>query len=371
MNEVLTEELEVLASIYGDENVVVTTTSSTHTVLTINLTCESPTSVKVYSCNVRFYLPSRYPEESPTFEVSYGGSTARLTSHQQKIKLEVVDKVQQQLDQDIGNAALFQACEIVRESLNSISGCKDEEDDVGCGVGVTQSVFSSLSAMASYNDPKDDIKCGGGMKEVSGKHVNDNKRMGDALDHINSGEETRMMNNNINNNHNNDEYNDNDDCGGGCQNNNDNCGHASQSSHIQVFHGDITVEKKSSFMAHLACVSSMKDVEDFMNIVLSDKKVAHATHNISAYRFTCPNTGILFHDCDDDGETAAGARLGELLRLMKIDGVAVVVSRWFGGTLLGPDRFKFITNAARQLIEQHMHVIQNQKSNTSNSKKKK
>ena len=31
--------------------------------------------------------------------------------------------------------------------------------------------------------------------------------------------------------------------------------------------------------------------------------------------------------------------------------VAVVVSRWFGGTLLGPIRFKIINNTARQLLE--------------------
>ena len=56
-------------------------------------------------------------------------------------------------------------------------------------------------------------------------------------------------------------------------------------------------------------------------------KVSAATHNIFAYRFTCPLTRILHHDCDDDGETAAGARLAELLRLMHLDGVAVIVSR--------------------------------------------
>jgi putative IMPACT (imprinted ancient) family translation regulator len=30
--------------------------------------------------------------------------------------------------------------------------------------------------------------------------------------------------------------------------------------------------------------------------------------------------------------------------------VVVVVSRWYGGTLLGPDRFKHINNAARQVL---------------------
>ena len=32
--------------------------------------------------------------------------------------------------------------------------------------------------------------------------------------------------------------------------------------------------------------------------------------------------------------------------------MVVVVSRWFGGTLLGPSRFTHINNAARQLLDE-------------------
>ena len=45
--------------------------------------------------------------------------------------------------------------------------------------------------------------------------------------------------------------------------------------------------------------------------------------------------GIYYHDCDDDGETAAGGRLGEILRIMGVCGIAVIVTRWYGGTKLG------------------------------------
>jgi hypothetical protein len=41
------------------------------------------------------------------------------------------------------------------------------------------------------------------------------------------------------------------------------------------------------------------------------------------------------------------------MRLMGADGVAVIVTRWFGGILLGPDRFKFICNSARNILEEH------------------
>lgn len=121
---------------------------------------------------------------------------------------------------------------------------------------------------------------------------------------------------------------------------------------INIIHGPVMMEQKSSFQSHIAAVHSMEDVHMFRQIVLSDKKIARATHNIFAYRFTCPNgTGVVYHDNDDDGECAAGGRLAEMIRLMGIDGVAVIVSRWFGGILLGPDRFKFICNSARNLLE--------------------
>lgn len=56
-------------------------------------------------------------------------------------------------------------------------------------------------------------------------------------------------------------------------------------------------------------------------------------------------------DHDEDGETAAGGRLLHMLQATKATGVCVVVSRWFGGVHLGPDRFRQINNAARELLE--------------------
>lgn len=49
-----------------------------------------------------------------------------------------------------------------------------------------------------------------------------------------------------------------------------------------------------------------------------------------AWRCKSPN-GSIAHDCEDDGESAAGGRLAHLLELMDLDNVLVVVSRWFGG----------------------------------------
>ena len=126
------------------------------------------------------------------------------------------------------------------------------------------------------------------------------------------------------------------------------------SSSVHIVHGDPITDRGSTFQAHYMPVSSLEEVNEFRCALLEDRKVryleyvsnlnvitacvaqiARATHNIFAFRFTDSKTGICYHDCDDDGEAAAGAKLAEVLRLMGADGVAVVVTRWFGGTLLG------------------------------------
>lgn len=44
--------------------------------------------------------------------------------------------------------------------------------------------------------------------------------------------------------------------------------------------------------------------------------------------------------------------MAELFDTVDARNVFVVVSRWFGGILLGPDRFKHINNAAREILEE-------------------
>ena len=77
----------------------------------------------------------------------------------------------------------------------------------------------------------------------------------------------------------------------------------------------------------------------------------------------------LLLDNDDDGESAAGGRLAHLLQILvrvvlfdavkqysirvlkDVENVLVVVTRYFGGIHLGPDRFKHINQAARNALE--------------------
>ncbi|KAL3860483.1 hypothetical protein ACJMK2_010605 [Sinanodonta woodiana] len=115
-------------------------------------------------------------------------------------------------------------------------------------------------------------------------------------------------------------------------------------------------EKRSTFQAHLAPVFHKKQVDMVIEKLYENKKIANATHNIVAYRIyqagPDSKSPILIHGCDDDGETHAGSRMLHLLQILDVRNVMVVVSRWFGGILLGSDRFKHINNCTRSILEQ-------------------
>lgn len=49
--------------------------------------------------------------------------------------------------------------------------------------------------------------------------------------------------------------------------------------HLNIVHGPVTTEMKSSFQSHLAAVQSMTDVKLFRETVIGDKKVCHMYDN--------------------------------------------------------------------------------------------
>jgi len=58
-------------------------------------------------------------------------------------------------------------------------------------------------------------------------------------------------------------------------------------------------------------------------------------------------------------------------QILDVKNVVVVVSRWFGGILLGGDRFKLINNAARDALELGSYVTKSGSQNADNKKKSK
>ncbi|XP_067369219.1 protein IMPACT isoform X2 [Channa argus] len=126
--------------------------------------------------------------------------------------------------------------------------------------------------------------------------------------------------------------------------------HANDEEIPPIKHGNTITDRRSTFQPHLAPVVTPRQVKIVLEKLYENKKIASATHNIYAYRIYCEDKHSFIQDCEDDGETAAGGRLLHLLQILDVRNVMVVVSRWYGGILLGPDRFKHINNCARNIL---------------------
>lgn len=72
-----------------------------------------------------------------------------------------------------------------------------------------------------------------------------------------------------------------------------------------IFTSEALIDRKSSFVAHVATVHTVHEVKVVVSHLLQNRKIAKATHNILAYRITMPD-GKVLQDNDDDGESAAG-----------------------------------------------------------------
>lgn len=125
-----------------------------------------------------------------------------------------------------------------------------------------------------------------------------------------------------------------------------------QGNHFQgtIHHGEPITDRKSKFIAHAAHVYSETEVQAFMDELLQDPKIAKAAHNILAYRIELDD-GQISENRKDDGETGAADNILVLLQRGDVRNVAVCVTRWYGGVHLGSDRFRIITNTAKELLQ--------------------
>lgn len=103
------------------------------------------------------------------------------------------------------------------------------------------------------------------------------------------------------------------------------------SSEIQTFTGEI-VEKKSRFIASVRKVESEAEAVAFIEEM--KKRYYDARHNCSAFVI---GSHAELTRCSDDGEPSgtAGRPMLEVLLGSEIRNVAAVVTRYFGGVLLG------------------------------------
>lgn len=92
------------------------------------------------------------------------------------------------------------------------------------------------------------------------------------------------------------------------------------------------IEKKSKFIAYIKPVESAEEAEEFIDKIR--KEHWNATHNVPAYIIGM-NQEIQKYSDDNEPSGTAGLPMLEILKGNKLVNVVVVVTRYFGGTLLG------------------------------------
>lgn len=115
------------------------------------------------------------------------------------------------------------------------------------------------------------------------------------------------------------------------------------------------VEKKSKFIANISCVQNIEEAETKIKDI--KKKYYDAKHNCIAYRVI--ENGKIIEKSSDDGEPSgtAGGPMLNILQKNNLCNLVVVVTRYFGGILLGTGGLvRAYSDATQKVIEKSIKV---------------
>lgn len=104
--------------------------------------------------------------------------------------------------------------------------------------------------------------------------------------------------------------------------------------------------KASTFMAHVASVCSPSLRADLMKTLFADNAdLESATHNAWAVRTSYGHSPLVQEASFDDGEQGCGRFLLQMMREAAVTNTLVVLTMWYGGVMLGPDRWRLMREA--------------------------
>ena len=114
---------------------------------------------------------------------------------------------------------------------------------------------------------------------------------------------------------------------------------------MKIYDGVIT--DRGSKYAVAGCEARTKaDAIAALKALKRDKKFAKATHN--TWALLSSDEGPLKND---DDEAGAGMVILRMLERENITDHLIIVTRWFGGTHLGGDRFRRVQDCVRYYLE--------------------
>jgi len=113
--------------------------------------------------------------------------------------------------------------------------------------------------------------------------------------------------------------------------------------------------KKSTFVARSITVKSLSEARlALQKLMASNGELRDASHNITAWRVS-GNHGII-EDSNDDGEAGGGRHILGLMQADNVVNVLLVVTRWYGGIMLGTDRWRIMSQVSRDALSQRLRV---------------
>jgi putative IMPACT (imprinted ancient) family translation regulator len=113
---------------------------------------------------------------------------------------------------------------------------------------------------------------------------------------------------------------------------------------MQVFQ-NVLSDRGSKYAVSGGPVTSPAAARDFIKTLCRTKKFTKATHN---------TYGVLLESGplkNDDGESGAGLIILRMLERAELNNHIIVVTRWYGGTHLGGDRFRRVQDCVRHYLD--------------------
>ncbi|KAM3526356.1 hypothetical protein NHJ13051_003511 [Beauveria bassiana] len=109
--------------------------------------------------------------------------------------------------------------------------------------------------------------------------------------------------------------------------------------------------RASTFVAHAASVSNAGSRPGLIRQLMTERPdLETASHNAWAIRTSFGNSPLVQQASFDDGETGCGKFMLEIMREANITNTLVVLTRWYGGVMLGPDRWRLMRECVNDAL---------------------
>lgn len=110
----------------------------------------------------------------------------------------------------------------------------------------------------------------------------------------------------------------------------------------------IITDRGSKYSVSGAPALNKADAQQVVKMLKKDKRYAKATHN--TWGIISSQGGPVKND---DGEAGAGMVIIRMLEREALTDHVIIVTRWFGGTQLGGDRFRRVQDCVRHYFEHY------------------